>query len=106
METVKEKLVRILDDYWEVTMTVEDVADVLIGNGVTIPEWVSVEERLPEYDEEVLAWCYWYEKYQTLKCHYSSHLKGRWFTTVAGQEVYSVTHWMPLPQPPKGVHHA
>lgn len=45
METVKEKLVRILDDYWEVTMTVEDVADVLISNGVTIATGTNVGDK-------------------------------------------------------------
>ena len=79
-----------------------DFADHLIANGVTIQRWIPVTERLPEEGEEVLVFGYWHEKFQPLMCYLSPHRKGEWFTTVAGQQVYSVTNWMPLPEPPKG----
>lgn len=65
-------------------------------------KWIPVTERLPEEGEEVMVFGYWHEKFQPLMCYLSPHRKGEWFTTVAGQQVYEVTHWMPLPQPPKG----
>ena len=65
------------------------------------PKWISVEERLPKEGEEVLVFGYWHEKFQPLMCYLSPHRKGKWFTTIAGQQVYTVTHWMPLPEPPK-----
>ena len=40
----------------------EDVADHLITNGVTVQEWVSVDERLPESKGQyIVAYhpCYW-----------------------------------------------
>ena len=77
------------------------IAEYLITHGVTAQEWIPVTDRLPEEGEDVLAFGYWHEFFQPLICHYSPVYKGRWFTKVAGQEVYSVTHWMPLPQPPK-----
>ena len=110
METVKEKLVRILDDYWEVTMTVEDVADVLISNGVTIQEWVSVDE--PPTKEG------WYHvaildmktgKYRVENDLYAievaqmhKHEPG-FCKAKSWPERDKLTHWCPYPQPPKGV---
>lgn len=128
METVKEKLVRILDDYWEVTMTVEDVADVLISNGVTIDtdtnvgdKWVSVAERLPEEADSIFAKFYGTEKWDnamfrkysdnvivcieyedgTRRSGVARTLDGKW--NLKGVWKMKVTHWMPLPQPPKEV---
>lgn len=58
METVKEKLAILFNDYWGVTMTVEELVNVFVSNGVTIAtdtnagdKWVSVDERLPEKSE-------------------------------------------------------
>lgn len=71
------------------------------ANGVTVNEWISVEDRLPEPMEWVLCFCstnvvhilrlddyghYWTA--QSLCKHYKKEY---------------VTHWMPLPQPPKEV---
>ena len=61
------------------------------------PKWISVEERLPDEPGEVLACVYgriciaWYS--------------NRCFETPSGMVFYAcenaVTHWMPLPEPPK-----
>lgn len=76
------------------------LAEHLIANGVTIQRWVSVEERLPE-DEGAVLVCgsrkgiytaefrrngnyHWFHKLNS-KCHHCDP-----------------THWMPLPEPPKG----
>ena len=63
------------------------------------PKWISVEERLPDEPGEVLACVYgriciaWYS--------------NRCFETPSGMVFYAcenaVTHWMPLPEPPKEV---
>ena len=76
--------------------------DYLLKNGVTVQEWISVKDGLPREGEDVLVFGYWHEKFQPLMCYLSPHRKGEWFTTVAGQQVYEVTHWMPLPEPPVG----
>jgi hypothetical protein len=102
---MKEKLVELLAKTpgigWSPSAR-EMVADHLIAHGVTVQEWISVEDRLPEEDKDVLVFGYYHEAFQTLICHYRTDFKGQWFTSVAGQQVYEVTHWMPLPQPPKG----
>ena len=52
--------------------------------------WISVEERLPEKMELVLV------KSKLVKMKTDFICKdGNWYTTPA------VTHWMPLPEPPK-----
>ena len=74
-------------------------ADHLISNGVTVQEWVSIDDRLPENGKEgvliVLRWgevdIGWCED-------------GRWRSEFVNEyEEGEVTHWMLLPQPPKGV---
>lgn len=59
-------------------------------------KWIPVTERLPEKSGEYLTYCGDYVGvcvlyYEVLKT------KGKWRTRWK-----EVTHWMPLPQPPKG----
>lgn len=64
--------------------------------------WIPVTEKLPEERKDLLVFGYYHEAFQVLICHYRSDFNGEWFTSVAGQKVYEVTHWMPLPaKPPK-----
>lgn len=63
-------------------------------------EWISVKERLPEGEVDVLARCYYNANWCLQVCHLSHWIKGNWFTSVAGQRV-EASHWMPLPEPPK-----
>ena len=60
------------------------------------PKWIPVSERLPEEFEDVLV-------YRSTGCEVDccvSRTKAYWsYDTVSG---YAVTHWMPLPEPPKG----
>ena len=100
---VREKLVEILRKPifpHELADPIEAVADYLLDSGVTVQEWISVTERLPEKGEEVLvfntrenwigfAWLRPDETWTAL---------GFDFPFDLGE----VTHWMPLPQPPKG----
>ena len=85
-------------------------ADHLISHGVTVQEWISVDDRLPdnkEYDW-VLA--------QVVEDNGFMHIptvmeyrqsKNDWFEETYGwlsdhNGAFTVTHWMPLPEPPKG----
>ena len=81
----------------------EEVADYLIANGVTFEtdnnvgsKWIPVTERLPETDARVLVWvgenrCN-FPMIDTDRIH-----NGRWVRW----DGY-ITHWMPLPEAPKG----
>ena len=97
----------------------EKIAQHLIANGVTAQEWISVTERLPEDDERL-------EFYDDGRLRGTTVLayteygrtvpKNRLIIRPTGDEYFdqfvtdgwewskgteNVTHWMPLPRPPK-----
>lgn len=55
--------------------------------------WISVKERLPERYERILT----YDKYSGVKENWLL----RSFHGVSWSYGFHVTHWMPLPEPPK-----
>ena len=75
-------------------------ADHLIANGVTVQEWISVDERLPEEKVNCIvhykhAYCDNDDYWAIGICFYDGEkFQMDWS--------YKVTHWMPLPKPPKG----
>ena len=75
-------------------------ADHLIANGVTVQEWISVDERLPEDWTDVLV----LSRFGFLETAVYTGTPGKWRAGWNGDmlESDSITHWMPLPQPPKG----
>ena len=82
----------------------KNFADHLIANGVTVQEWISVDDRLPEpkheFDERnwyLVALSNGVVKELAYEFNNNSVFGYGWRETA-----YPVTHWMPLPQPPKG----
>ena len=86
----------------------------LVVNGVTVQEWISVKDRMPEEDGSYII-------YIKPKCggypikgcfaknggDYGEKIEGEnvWFDYDREYGFYYisyVTHWMPLPKPPKG----
>lgn len=61
------------------------------------PKWISVKERLPEDDEHYLVWCS-DNNSRELALYYGD---GEWLTEDLENITRVVTHWMPLPEPPK-----
>jgi hypothetical protein len=58
-------------------------------------DWISVDERLPEEDEQVLCWCkVESDGWSEVASHHNS------FFTDSNFEFLEVTHWQPLPDPP------
>ena len=81
----------------------EKIADLLIENGVTVQEWVSVEDRLPESKGQyIVAYhpCYWNNVQENTICVGMDSFMGK--TRWAKNKFQRVTHWMPLLEPPKG----
>ena len=98
---VREKLVELLDTNcgYVDEVAAEVLADHLIANGVTVQEWISVTERLPEnIANRVLVVCE-----RSNGVFYAHYEKPFWINLETDKPFIStVTHWMPLPQPPKG----
>ena len=109
MPNTREKLIELIErakHSWSLsTMTPLDctfeswIADHLIANGVTVQEWIPVTERLPENDSDVLAYQDRGEESRIVPANYGC---GVWFDCLFDHEADNITHWMPLPQPPKG----
>ena len=98
---VREKLVELIESarYWG-SGTSEEIADHLIDNGVTVQEWISVDDRLPEEKVNCIvhykhAYCDNDDYWAIGMCFYD----GEKFQLAPA---YKVTHWMPMPNLPKG----
>ena len=81
----------------------------LLSHGVTVQEWISVDDRLPQYTDEynvtvgVPSEFGYFEKVKTLRFERISGKDPRW--VIPKNEIYNVIAWMELPkkyQPPKG----
>ena len=81
------------------TEFIENIASQLIANGVTVQEWIPVTERLPEnIANRVLVVCE-----RSNGVFYAHYEKPFWINLETDKPFIStVTHWMPLPEPPKG----
>ena len=97
---IREKLVELFYDNnmicdQKIEGLADDVIDI-IAHGITVPQWISVNDRMPEFCVSVLARCFYNGKWRTLVCHTSKEHAGEWYTDEVCQWV-KVTHWMPLP---------
>lgn len=79
---------------------VDDVEDV-IANGVTVQQWIPVSERLPKPFVTVLVHIPTESPCPTVVWGFLTD-SGLWHANFFDREKDEVTHWMPLPQPPKG----
>ena len=77
----------------------EYLADYLISNGVTVQEWISVDERLPENFISVLGYMTDAGEFPPVRECYTV---GNAFFFPALGDVHPVSHWCEMPQPPKG----
>ena len=77
------------------------VVDFMMANGVTVQEWISVTERLPEPFVSVLVHMPGEEPCPTVREGFISN-DGIWQSAMFRREPGEVTHWQPMPQPPKG----
>lgn len=105
MANTREKLIDLMTAFYGVDpgyygVEAYPLADHLIANGVTVQEWISVKDRLPEMHTKVLC-CG--KKGGRFIAELSSwgHENHLYWTKRDGKGCSEPTHWMPLPQPPK-----
>ena len=105
---VREKLAELLKSvlpnfrnnmaYWG-EKPIYEFADCLLANGVTVQEWISVNDRLPEDDSDVLAYS---RNGEECRIYPANYAKGVWFDCIfTTPATDTTTHWMPLPEPPE-----
>ena len=77
------------------------------GNSPVTPDgWISCSERIPNDKQYVWCWgkSYGWTEYDTFEGYYDWSRNKWWTVTDDGEEPASkVTHWMPLPEPPREV---
>ena len=87
----------------------EDAKDAfLVGYAAAQPKWISVKERLPEKNSLVVIL---HEdemnlNYRKPPVYFGKHNGQYWLETLDHSDVTwsgmcIITHWMPLPEPPK-----
>ena len=99
---IREKLVELIESarYWG-SGTSEEIADHLIDNGVTVQEWISVDDELPEIGRYVV--CIAKENpFSRFMPMVARIEKNGWVNPMIEQYISEVTHWMQMPNPTKG----
>ncbi len=69
-------------------------------------EWISVENRLPERQQNILAYgersLIWSgTRLGTYQVEFSQDDDGDYWISGGNRTLKNVTHWMPLPDPPE-----
>ena len=95
---VKQKLVELLTEFYGVDPMylgagTNALIEYLVAKGVTVQEWISVEDRLPEQGEEAI--CIAADGDMMI----GKYTEWGWMFPCYFEEL---THWMPLPESPKG----
>lgn len=100
---VREKLVELLNNSFaeqyekRVLLIAPHTAKDLIANGVTVQEWIPASEPPKDTYE------YWVAYKAGGDYFYSTgYFDGKCWRSAITHKQIPVTHWMPLPQPPKG----
>ena len=73
-------------------LAMAEAADAIEELQSQLPRWIPVSDRLPENDKTVLVW-----NRRNSREYFDVYDHGRWIIL----EWEDITHWMPLPEPPK-----
>lgn len=95
-KTAAEAIERLIayNEFWEKSaITAKEIID------KELPKWISVKERLPKECTRVIGFMAW--KAMTA----IEYQNGKWYSIdhLSPLPDEAVTHWMPLPKPPKEV---
>ena len=100
---VREKLIEILRKPifpHELVDPTEAVADYLLDSGVTVQEWISVDDELPEVGGYVvcIAKRNPFSRFMPMVARIE---KNGWVNPMTEQYISEVTHWMQMPLAPE-----
>lgn len=107
----REKLIELYaeaEQLRNMRMGISECVDILIANGVTIQQWIPVTERLPDGECLAVATIKGRPSYGEMLIGYvgKDGLSASGYSAESNGEILGdVTHWMPLPEPPKEVDH-
>ena len=94
---VMEKLVELIESarYWG-SNTSAEIAENLLDSGVTVQEWISVDDVLPENGGYVvcIAKRNPFSRFMPMVARIE---KNGWVNPITEQYISEVTHWMPMP---------
>ena len=103
---VREKLVELLSDLYGCDPAYYDVdawaiAQHLVDRAVAFQKWISADDRLPEAGGYVvcIAKRNPFSRFMPMVARIE---KNGWVNPITEQYISEVTHWLPIPQPPKG----
>ena len=103
---VREKLIELLTNSQQLDVLDratgwKEAANYLIAHGVTVQEWISVDDRLPESGGYVvcIAKRNPFSRFMPMVARIE---KNGWVNPITEQYISEVTHWMPIPQTQKG----
>ena len=109
---VREKLMELIEkasyecdegtrDLYDMREVADGIADFLIAHGVTVQEWISVDDKLPE-DSGYYLVAYQNKHNGSTTIDIDMYVicnAGEWWSN---EYKYKITHWMELPELPKG----
>jgi hypothetical protein len=110
LEEAEAKMQELQDQLADVSKMMPDTCEHILDMGkmVDVNGWISVKDRLPELRQEVLVWydngyeVAYLQKFEPPKLQYPQFNNVEMFEWCFGDfEDFDVTHWMPLPEPPK-----
>lgn len=88
-------------DYWEANKRAEQFYDMLENDRPEVLNgWISVFKELPKNGQEVLA----YRPHAHLEPNHHRNIKMCKYLAIEDRflgSIHEVTHWQPLPEPPK-----
>jgi hypothetical protein len=99
--TLREKHSALLEQNGKLRDAAADVTR-LAAEAAVERDWISVEDRLPEDRSDVLVVAYWHERWGVYM-GWCAPERAAWSVHIGigDRNDVAVTHWMPLPEPPR-----
>lgn len=110
--TAVEKYLRSIGETWYADI-MSDTEEILNGfaDDINVPNngWISVKDRLPEMYKAVLGYAPYHNNIWAVTIHENGECYlWSWLRQIKRYDPDwegPITHWMPLPEPPKGGKH-